>query len=137
MRRLIPLALTTVALLVTSSLAATAATPPTRIMSCAGKALIRPAGLFVLACAEANALFRRTHWRSWTTTRAVGITDFGLNPCEPSCAASGISYFPHSRLELTGAKPSANGVLFTRVRVTYVIHGVTKTFVTALPTRTL
>jgi hypothetical protein len=116
---------------------ASAASPLPRILSCAGKPLVRPAGLVVLSCADANSELRATHWQSWSGSGAVGTTDFGLNLCTPSCAASKIRFFPNSHVRLSGAEHTKRGLLFDRATVTYVLHGKTKTFVAYLPTRPL
>ena len=121
---------------VLASAAAAAPTVP-RLLSCAGKPLLRPAGVVVLSCADANSELRGTAWSSWDRSGAVGITDFGLNLCEPNCAASRMTFFPHSRVRLTGAKKTSHGLLFTRATITYVLHGKTKTFVAYPPTRPL
>ena len=134
MRRLFVLAVV-VGLSVVAGASATSPLP--RILSCAGKPLVRPAGLVVLSCADANSELRSTRWKSWSRSGAVGTTDFGLNLCSPNCAASKIRFFPNSRVRLSGAKQTMHGLLFDRATVTYVLHGKTKTFVAYLPTRPL
>ena len=118
--------------------AAASATPPLpRMLGCAGKPLLRPAGLVVLSCADANSELKATHWRSWGHSVAAGITTFGLNPCTPSCAASRIQYFPQAHVRLSDPKATTHGSLFRRATITYIRHGRRKTFVAYLPTRPL
>lgn len=40
-----------------------------------------------------------------------------------------MSFFPGSRVRLSGVKRTKLGLLFTRVTVSYVLHGKTKVFV--------
>jgi hypothetical protein len=117
--------------------AASAATPLPRILDCGGKPLLRPAGTLVLSCADANSELRKTHWTSWGRTSAVGTTELGLNLCNPYCAASKMSFFPRSRVRLSGVKRTKLGLLFTRVTVSYVLHGKTHVFVGYPPTSRL
>jgi len=105
-----------------------------RLLSCSGKPLLRPTGLVVLSCADANSEIRATHWTSWGRTSAAGVTEFGLNLCTPTCAASKITLFPHSHVRLTGVVRTNKGLRFTRAVVTYVLHGATKVFTGYPPT---
>ena len=123
------------AVVVVSSASAAPAMP--KLLSCAGRPLLRPSGLVVLSCADGNSELRKTHWSSWARSGAVGTTDFGVNLCNPTCAASSMTFFPHSRVRLSGAKKTGHGLLFTRATIAYVLHGKTKTFVAYPPTRPL
>ena len=114
--------------------AASASAPLPRLLDCGGKPLLRPAGIVVLACADGNSELRSTRWTSWTGAGAVGVTDLGLNLCDPNCASSRMRFFPHSRVRLSDLKRTKLGRLFTRVSVTYVMHGKTRTFVGYPPT---
>jgi hypothetical protein len=137
MRRFV-LGTATVAAVVAAAVVATgggASVAPPRLLSCSGKALLRPTGTVVLSCADANSELRSTHWLSWGRTAAVGTTDFGLNLCTPTCAASSTTFFSHSRVRLTGVAHTKQGPRFGRAVVTYVLRGKTKTFVAYLPTR--
>ena len=116
---------------------ASASSPLPRLLSCSGKALLRPNGLVVLACADANSEIRTTRWQTWTRTQATGTTDFGLNLCTPTCAQSAITFFPQSRVVLTGVTQTARGPLFSRAVITYTAAGKRKTFVAYPPTRPL
>jgi hypothetical protein len=132
--RLTLLAALAAALLAT---AASASAPLPRILDCSGKPLLRPTGTLVLSCADANSEIRKTRWSSWGRTSAVGTTDLGLNLCNPNCASSKMSFFPGSRVRLSGVKQTKLGLLFTRVTVSYVLHGKTKVFVGYPPTSRL
>jgi hypothetical protein len=113
---------------------ASASSPLPRLLSCSGKPLLRPTGLVVLSCADANSEIRATHWTSWGGTSAVGTTDFGLNLCTPTCAASTITFFPHSLVRLTGVTTTKQGLRFSRAAITYVLRGKRKTFTAYPPT---
>ena len=114
--------------------AASAAVPLPRLLDCGGKPLLRPSGTVVLACADANSELRATRWASWGRTSAVGTTTLGLNLCDPNCASSTMTFFPHSRVRLSAVKATTLGPLFARVTVTYRLHGRTRTFVGYPPT---
>jgi hypothetical protein len=119
---------------VATTAASAASTPLPRILDCSGKPLVRPTGTLVLACADANSELRKTRWSAWGRTSAAGTTDLGLNLCNPNCAASKMSFFPGSRVRLSGVKRTKLGLLFTRVTVRYVLHGKTRVFVGYPPT---
>lgn len=136
MRRLIGLAGVVCVTAAVAVTAAAAASVP-RVLSCAGKPLLRPAGLVVLSCADANSELRSTHWLSWGRQAAVGTTTLGLNPCKPYCAASRMKYFPNSRVRLSDPKQTSHGLVFGRATITYVSHHKRKTLVAYLPTRPL
>ena len=114
--------------------AASAAPPLPRLLSCSGKPLLRPTGLVVLSCADANSEIRATRWTSWGPTSAAGTTDFGLNLCTPTCAASSITFFPNSAVRLTGVTKTKRGLRFSRAVIAYVLHGKRKTFTAYPPT---
>jgi len=95
---------------------------------------LRPTGLVVLSCADANSEIRDTHWRSWGLASAVGTTEFGLNLCAPTCVASKITFFPNSTVRLTGVTTTKRGPRFSRAVVTYVLHGKKKMFTAHPPT---
>jgi len=105
-----------------------------RLLSCSGKPLLRPTGLVVLSCADANSEIRATRWTSWGRTSAVGTTDFGLNLCTPTCAASKITFFPKSLVRLTGVTKTKHGLRFSRAVITYVLHGKRRSFTAYPPT---
>ena len=123
-----------VALALTAATAASAATPLPRLLGCGGKPLLRPVGTVVLSCADANSELRATRWTSWSRTSATGVTDLGLNLCNPNCASSRMTFFPHSRVRLSRVQQTKLGPLFSRATVTYVLHGRTKVFVGYPPT---
>ena len=116
------------------ALAASASAPVPRLLSCSGTPLLRPTGLVVLSCADANSEIRATRWRSWDRTHAEGTTTFGLNLCTPTCAASKLTFFPHSRIRLGAVTKTRQGLRFGRAVITYLLHGKTKTFTAYPPT---
>jgi hypothetical protein len=104
------------------------------LLGCGGSRLVRPAGMVVLACADANTEISRTHWRTWSATGAGGTTDFGVNLCTPTCVASRMRFFPGSTIRLVGAERTRNGLVFSRADITYVLNGVRRTFTAYLAT---
>lgn len=98
-----------------------------RMLTCSGKPVLKPSS-FVISCADANSELTDTHWTKWTATGAVGITRFGLNLCNPSCAASRISFFPKSVVQLSAPVATKHGRLFSKLVVTYKLHGKTQHF---------
>lgn len=109
--------------------AATVAAPARapKVLGCTGSLLYEPSD-FVISCADANSELTATHWTSWTSTRAVGVTRFGLNLCTPYCAAAPIQFFPGSVVELARPVATARGPLFSSLTVHYNLHGVAKIF---------
>ena len=134
MSRLSCLAVLTVVAVAVLAATATASSPLPRLMSCSGKPLLRPTGLVVLSCADANSEIRATHWTTWDRASATGTTDFGLNLCTPTCAASTITLFPNSLIRLTSVTKTKQGPRFSRAVITYVLHGKKKTFTAYPPT---
>ncbi|MGB9112663.1 MAG: hypothetical protein WCF24_08045 [Acidimicrobiales bacterium] len=98
------------------------------LYSCTGKVVVRP-GNFVITCADANTQLTATKWTQWDSTLGVGTTRFAMNLCNPTCVASKISYFPASVVRLSAPiRTSAHGWLFSKLTVTYRLHGRMKTF---------
>jgi hypothetical protein len=58
----------------------------------------------------------------------VGTTRFALNLCTPYCAASKMSYFPHSTVRLTRPVATKHGRLYSRLVVHYLLKGKATTF---------
>ena len=99
-----------------------------QVLNCRQKAVMRPTGVFVLSCADGNMLLKSTKWKAWTAKEATGTTTFGLNLCKPYCAASRISFFPHSTVRFYDPKQTKKGLLFRRLKVSYRLHGKPKIF---------
>lgn len=102
------------------------------VLNCKGRAQTRPRGAFVLACADGNALIEHTSWSAWTAKEAKGTTTFGLNLCKPYCAASSVSFFPHSAVRLYAARETTSGPVFTRAKILYELHGKRRSFTARL-----
>jgi hypothetical protein len=109
------------------AIAATARATPTELWSCTNKAVYKP-GSFTITCADGYTLLTKTHWTAWSATSATGTTDFGMNLCNPYCAASKISYFTKSVVHLSLPKATRHGKLFSKLTVDYVLKGKHKTF---------
>ncbi len=115
----------------TGASGATPATPATDhsigLLSCAGTSQFEPKE-FILACADGNAELTRTVWSNWTSRGASGVTDFGLNLCNPYCAASKISFFPNSKVAVTSPVKTSRGMMFETLVVTYKLNGKLSTY---------
>ena len=105
----------------------TSATTRPALLTCANAVVAKPR-MFVISCADGNSELTNTSWTSWSATRAVGVTTFGLNLCVPYCAASKISYFAHSTVTLSAPEKTKRGKLFSYLVVSYTVHGAKKTF---------
>jgi hypothetical protein len=107
---------------------ATASRQLPALLSCAGKRLVRPTGMVVIACADANAELLSTRWSSWTASAATGTTDWAFNLCMPTCAASKITDFRDSSVRLSQPTRTSHGLVFEKVTVHYRLHGKTETY---------
>ncbi len=111
----------------TSAVAAVARGAEPRILACTGVPEREPAS-FVISCADANSELTATRWTSWSMRGATGVTRFGLNLCNPYCAASRIRFFPGSSVQLSHPVGTQLGELYSLLVVRYRIGGVPKTF---------
>ncbi|MGH9106238.1 MAG: hypothetical protein ACRDZX_10455 [Acidimicrobiales bacterium] len=101
---------------------------PVKLLTCTGKTTVRPVD-FVISCADANAQLTRTRWSTWGSRAAKGRTRFALNLCQPNCAASKMSFFPGSPVELSAPlRTKHHGKLFSKLAVHYNLHGKAKVF---------
>ncbi|HEY5304587.1 MAG TPA: hypothetical protein VIJ86_11110 [Acidimicrobiales bacterium] len=98
-----------------------------KVITCSGSSVVRPRTL-VVSCADANTVLTSTRWSTWNVKGANGTTTFGMNLCTPYCAASPISYFPHSTVRLYAPETSAHGTHFSELVVTYDVSNKVKTF---------
>ncbi|HEY1826024.1 MAG TPA: hypothetical protein VGG21_08720 [Acidimicrobiales bacterium] len=99
-----------------------AATTSVKMLTCGGAEVARPVN-YVISCADANAQLTKTTWTTWSSTRAVGTTDFALNQCNPNCASSKMTFLPHSTVLLTSPVTTKHGRLFEHLSVRYVLAG--------------
>jgi hypothetical protein len=97
------------------------------LLSCANTVVSKPR-TFIISCGDGNSELTTTTWTSWTATRAVGKTTFGLNLCVPYCAASKMTFFSNSTVTLTAPERTKHGVLYSDLVVSYVLHGTKKSF---------
>ena len=104
-----------------------AKSPAVKILTCDGATLAKPSN-FVISCADANAALTNTHWTTWNSRGATGITRFALNLCNPYCAASPISYFLKSTVRLSAPVMTKHGRLFSKLVVRYIYRGKAKAF---------
>ena len=89
------------------------------VLTCAGKAVIRPTS-YVLACADANAYFNSLRWTIWNKTTATATATFVQNNCEPNCAAGKFIRYP-ATLKLSKPKSTKLGLLFSAINYTYSV----------------
>ncbi|HVB51152.1 MAG TPA: hypothetical protein VND89_05370 [Acidimicrobiales bacterium] len=97
------------------------------ILTCRGSYVMEPTS-FVITCADANTQLTRTHWSSWTSTGAKGTTRFAMNLCTPYCAASPMSYFANSKVDLSAPVKTKKGTLYSLMVVHYSLHAQAKTY---------
>jgi len=83
--------------------AAPAAPHPVTIISCSGKAQVKPSR-YVLACADAGDYLTGMHWVSWKNV-AFGAGTERIHGCFPSCAASNVWYSYPVLVTLWRAEP--------------------------------
>ncbi len=96
------------------------------LLNCRDQVVVKPSTL-VLACADYNAEITKTHWATWGATSGSGTTDFGLNLCVPYCAASKMSYFPGSKVQVSAPVATKHhGRLFSKLVVTFKLKGKTQ-----------
>jgi hypothetical protein len=105
-----------------SSGASTPKASAVKLLTCADTTVSRPSS-FVISCADANSALSATHWSTWSANSATGSTRFALNLCQPSCAASKMSYFPNSVVRLSAPVSTKHGRLFSRLQVRYLLRG--------------
>jgi len=98
-----------------------------KVLTCSGASVARPRSL-VVTCADANTALQSTHWSSWSASGASGSTTFVMNLCTPYCAASPLSYFPHSSVTLSTPVTSSRGTYFSRLVVKYRQGSTVKTY---------
>jgi peptidoglycan/LPS O-acetylase OafA/YrhL len=104
-------------------------TPPTltKLLSCVRTTVVQPSS-FIISCADGYIELTKAHWTSWSQSVASGTTDFGMNRCVPSCAASPMTFFPHSRVRLSRPITTKFGSVFSSLVVHYKLAGREKTF---------
>jgi hypothetical protein len=99
----------------------------TKLLSCAGTSVVKPSS-FVIGCADSHIELTRTDWSSWSKDVASGTTDFAMNACTPTCAASTMSYFPNSRVRLSKPITTKYGDVYSSLVVHYRLGDKRKTF---------
>jgi hypothetical protein len=105
-----------------ASPAALAAGSDAKVLTCQGSDVIRPR-TFIVTCADAYTQLTDTHWTTWTSASATGTTTFAMNLCKPYCAASKMSYFPHSTVQFSLPISTKRGHVFSLLVVHYVSDG--------------
>ena len=93
-----------------------------KVVTCQGSNVTRPR-TFIVTCADANTQLIDTHWTKWTSASAVGTTTFAMNLCKPYCAASKMSYFPHSTVQFSSPISTKRGRVFSLLVVHYASDG--------------
>lgn len=93
-----------------------------KVVTCQGTDAIRPR-TFIVTCADAYTQLTDTRWTTWTSSSATGTTTFAMNLCKPYCAASKMSYFPHSTVRFSSPVSTKRGHVFSLLVVHYVSGG--------------
>ena len=106
---------------------ASSSPPETKLLSCAGTTVVRP-GTFTISCADGYIELTKAHWSKWSMRRAKGTTDFGMNLCQPNCAASSVSFFPNSGVVLSRPISTRYGNVYSSLVVHYRLDGKEKSF---------
>jgi hypothetical protein len=99
--------------------AALAVSTDAKVLTCQNSDVVRPR-TFIVTCADAYTQLTDTHWTRWTSASAVGTTTFAMNLCKPYCAASKMSYFPHSTVRFSLPISTKRGQVFSLLVVHYV-----------------
>jgi peptidoglycan/LPS O-acetylase OafA/YrhL len=99
----------------------------TKLLSCTGTTVVEPTS-FVINCVDGYIELTKAHWSSWSKDAAAGTTDFAMNVCTPTCAASKMGYFPNSRVRLSKPITTRYGEVFSSLIVRYKLDGKEKTF---------
>ncbi len=98
-----------------------------KVLTCQGTDVVRPR-TYIITCADGYTQLTNTHWSTWTSTKAVGTTTFAMNLCKPYCAASKMTYYPHSAVTLTSPVSTKHGSLFSSLTVRYQSGGHSRVF---------
>jgi hypothetical protein len=93
-----------------------------KVLTCQGADVVRPR-TFIITCADAYTQLTNTHWSTWTAKGATGTTTFAMNLCKPYCAASKMTYYPHSAVSFTSPVTTKHGSLFSLLTVRYSSGG--------------
>jgi hypothetical protein len=89
-----------------------------KVLTCQGTDVVRPTN-YIITCADAYTQLTKTHWTSWTSKSATGTTTFAMNLCKPYCAASKMTFYPHSAVSFTSPITTRHGSLFSLLTVHY------------------
>jgi hypothetical protein len=98
-----------------------------KVLTCAGADVVRPVN-YIITCADAYTQLTKTTWSTWSTSEAIGRTDFAMNLCNPYCAASKMSYFPNSTVHFSAPIATKHGTLFSLLTVRYEYKGASHLF---------
>jgi hypothetical protein len=93
-----------------------------KVLTCQGTDVVRPRN-YIITCADAYTQLTKTHWTTWTSKSATGTTTFAMNLCKPYCAASKMTFYPHSAVSFTSPVATKHGSLFSLLTVRYESGG--------------
>lgn len=109
----------------TTATTATTVPPPTTVAGQAttvvadcGSGAYRPARIIV-TCTSTGMVATQIQWSSWSTSGASGTSVVEVNPCQPTCAASGDKPY-NARLDLSGRVSTSSGPRFSRLTLTWI-----------------
>jgi hypothetical protein len=107
----------------------------TRLLTCSGKAVFKPAS-YVIFCADANGILEKIEWLSWGTASAHARATYSANNCRPNCAAGKFVNYA-ATATLSAPKRTKYGVLFSELLVRYESGGKAKLLHQPLPLKPL
>lgn len=99
--------------------AAVAQAPLPRVMTCAGKVVMKPTS-YVVTCADANTYFNSVHWKNWGTRSATATATLVQNDCIPYCAAGKFKRYP-ATLTFSVPRSTKYGTLFSKLNYSYTV----------------
>lgn len=102
-----------------------------RVLSCTGKALLKPKS-YVIYCADANAILKNMHWVAWGKVSAVARGTLSENDCTPNCAAGKFRNYS-ATARLNTPIRTKYGLFFSELLVTYKSGTKTKLLQEPLP----
>ncbi|MGC2486039.1 MAG: hypothetical protein WA359_07345 [Acidimicrobiales bacterium] len=98
-----------------------------KVLTCAGADVVRPVN-YIVTCADAYTQLTKTTWTTWSSSQAIGTTDFAMNLCKPYCAASKMTYYPNSTVHFGAPVATKHGTLFSLLTVRYESKGAARLF---------
>jgi hypothetical protein len=99
---------------------------PTRVLTCAGRPMSKPAS-YTLSCADANAEWTDMTWATWRARSATGYGILRQNDCTPNCAGGKFFDYRATVTLSTVIATKKYGELFSKAVFRYSLNGRAKT----------